>query len=325
MPWLQLPLPTAALATAGALICWLILAIWHPPTIGQQDVPFTGIAGAAAVTVPQTTVISSDTSTGITVTDLAAVSASISELAAEPLNGEPPLADRMQDEVSRLTKSQTRLAEEVLELRQQLVSTSASVPDVAAVEKLTAEWTAAVKRLEQQDQDLLASVAGMQQHLEQWQAEAIARKAAAEAAPAGPLVSKLYQPLTVSAGKLEPLIAPLLSPGVGFAGSVPSRNGSVDVILFRDRQEVLDQVDRLLIELDRPLPGLEIDIAAQEIDRETGTPQSLAVPLSPQQIERDGPSLIVPEPEPTGQRSAGEPQAAPDTRRVLRITPRLVH
>lgn len=148
------------------------------------------------------------------------------------------------------------------------------------------------------------------------------------------LTTKLYRPQQLRASQLEPLLVPLLTPETGVWGAAPLPGNETDAILVRDYPDVMAKIDRLIAELDRPLPGLEFDVFLQQVDRTTGLPRSLAIPVPSDLFGNDGASLLVPESvltETTSTQSAPPPnspatseESGEGTIRVLRITPRLV-
>ena len=150
------------------------------------------------------------------------------------------------------------------------------------------------------------------------------------------LTTKLYRPQQLRGSQLEPLIVPLLTPGVGVWGAAAYPGDETDAILVRDFPDVMAKIDRLIAELDRPLPGLEFDVFLQQVDRTTGLPRSLAIPVPTELFGNDGASLLVPESvisetdaaSINRDRPANSPAISEESGdgsiRVLRITPRLV-
>jgi len=119
-----------------------------------------------------------------------------------------------------------------------------------------------------------------------------------EASPGGKaltLVARLYRPNTMTVSDLERLIRPLLTPGLGTAttsttdaaeeetadGGVDDRRGLLpDVLLVRDRPEVMRQIDALYSELDAAPKRVVIDALIADVTLPDSVPPGLELQQS---------------------------------------------
>lgn len=95
---------------------------------------------------------------------------------------------------------------------------------------------------------------------------------AANPTPASELVSKLYRLKHLTGPDVEPYVRPLLTPGVGTVssaafrerGDTADRRDPPHAILVRDMPSVLEDVDRLIMALDRPPAKAKLSSDAAE-------------------------------------------------------------
>lgn len=125
-------------------------------------------------------------------------------------------------------------------------------------------------------------------------------------------VTKLYHLKHLSGSEIRPYIAPMLTPALGkvsFA-SIRERVGRTTyrspprAVIVMDSAEVIDKVDRLIMELDRPpVDGLPLPNLANSYGHSSKAPirrQSYdqTVPMMPPPLQATGPALPIPLPEP---------------------------
>lgn len=304
------------LALAGGLACWSVLAL------------------APLIDSSQTAQATSTTQTAQPVGDR--------EPKATPPVSEAPTLPQWSREIANLAARQDELLQSLASVRRSLARQQ--IDDslerrVAAVveaqltrqrpespsisrEELIAQWTQQSEhhtRLQRLVTDLQAEVSRLSEAMSQ-------PTVATPASPRPNLTTKLYRPLRLRADALAPLVQTLLTPEIGLWAAVTLPGDDRDAVLICDEPDVIAQVDRLIAELDQPLPGLEFEFAIQELDAATGRPLSLAIPLPRELFPDEGSSLIVPESvwqqmPPTDRTSMSTQEAS---LRVLRMTPRLV-
>jgi hypothetical protein len=118
---------------------------------------------------------------------------------------------------------------------------------------------------------------------------------AAPNANAATLVARLYRPSTLTVSDLERLIRPLLTPGVGTAAASTTdvageesaegnfeggRGLQPNVLLVRDRPEVMRQIDALCLELDAAPKRVVIDALIADVTLPDSVPPGLELQQS---------------------------------------------
>lgn len=311
-----------SLALFASALCWSLLACLGIIT-APQGTPTTPMTQAAS--------LNDETSAAVEPSPTARLESQIAELHRELASVTARHDELLQGLASlRRTMAQppdhtaleSRLTTLITESLKAHRSESPSVP----VSELATQVTRQTERANQLQQHVSAlrdEVASLTNQM------ASLLAASTEPLPTRPtLTTKLYRPLRLRADVLQPMVQTLLTPELGLWTTVALPGDERDAILVCDHPDVLAQVDRLISELDQPLPGLEFEFSLQEIDPTTGRPESLATPLARELFPTEGNSLIVPE----SVLQQHAPTAATSTRsretnteaRVLRITPRLI-
>lgn len=362
-------LRTAGMTLAAGSLCWLLLAVCGSRHVPSQSSP--AVSAVETVSTDRTGPRDNEQRfEDARSTDNAALTEKLSQQVSA-----------LREELDRQEAAQQRLASALQTLQQQTAAQQTAIDRAVTQQELSAAtqpllaavttWTRLQQRLDHWEKLAADLDRGLNQQLAEARTAMSTRQSNFEddirsrldhltaltaeadavdvvdpiAVPE--LLTKLYQPLMVRAANVAPLVQPLLTPGWGICLSAPLRGDDLDVLLIRDTPDVLTQVDRLLQELDRPAPGLELELSVQSFDRATGLAQSPATQLPSAQVLRDGASLLVPETflrsTSAGSENAStdqqartgdsvdpeflpplEPQPATSTLRVLRITPRLV-
>lgn len=304
------------LALAGGLACWSVLAL-APLINSSQTAQATSTADVAQPIGDGEPKATPPVSEALPLSqwsrEIASLAARQDELLQSLASVRRSLARQQVDD------SLERRVAGVVEA--QLARQRPESPSISR-EELIAHWTQQSEhhtRLQRLVTDLQAEVSRL--------SEAMSQPAVATlAAPRPVLTTKLYRPLRLRADALAPLVQTLLTPEIGLWAAVTLPGEERDAILICDEPDVIAQVDRLIAELDQPLPGLEFEFAMQELDATNGRPLSLAIPLPRELFLDEGNSLIVPESvwqqlSPTDRTSTSTQEAS---LRVLRVTPRLV-
>lgn len=105
----------------------------------------------------------------------------------------------------------------------------------------------------------------------------------------GATITRVYRPACVTAKDLEPLLRPLLTPGVGTliarslagddggkeSGKRNASHATRDVVVVRDRPEIVQQIDALVRDLDAPPKRVAIDAVLLELTLNGSSPRSL--------------------------------------------------